>query len=173
MQSLHPVKVSKLGSFPDELTAQPSPNELYLILTNSNSNLISILGARGLRVPAASGPTDFIPPRVTPARSPCQVITEPAAACPVGARRSEITPPETKAAGRGEKDVDLHLPPHNHVACVLPIQQKFPGENPRDTPPCDMSCLCVTLTHGGYGNLFIVMRMEAARLWTQFEFTQR
>lgn len=103
MQSLHPVKVSKLGSFPDELTAQPSPKELYLILTNCNSNLISILGARGLRVPAASGPTNFMPPRVTPARSPCQVITEPAAACPVGALRSEITPPETKAAGRGER----------------------------------------------------------------------
>lgn len=32
-------------------------------------------------------------------RAPCQVIRGPAAACPVEALRSEITPPETLAAG--------------------------------------------------------------------------
>lgn len=51
--------------------------------------------------PAASGPTSFTP-AVRSARSPCQAIRGPAAACPVEALPSQITPPETLAAGGWE-----------------------------------------------------------------------
>lgn len=45
-------------------------------------------------------------------RSSCQVITEPAAACPVIVVRSENNPAGAQTCG-GKEDVDLHRPPRH------------------------------------------------------------
>lgn len=119
--------------------------------------------AKGLEPVSAfslSDPRWFIP-WVTSA--PCQVLTEPAGACPVGASRSEITPLEIKPAGLEDADLYRQLWNQGLSFNTAKIQQKIPETS-------QVSSLCVTLTQRGYGNLFIVMRRTAAGLWSQFTF---
>ena len=114
-----------------------------------------------------SGLSWFIP-WVMSARSTCRVITEPAGACPFGGTAVRNNPTGVKAGGVGGCwPTSAATQPGGYL-----LTPRNPPENPRDTVPSEMSSRCVTLTQRGYGNLFIVMRITAAELWPQFNFTR-
>lgn len=98
------------------------------------SRRIFRFGARGLSVCPLNVRPKLVHSVSQSARSPCQVITEPAGACLAGAPQSEITPLELKPAGL--EDADLHRLPHNQGLSfnTAKIHQKIPATR------CHLKC---------------------------------
>lgn len=105
-----------------------------------------MFSARGLSAPAASGLSWFIP-RVMSARSPCQVITEPAAACPVGALAVRNNPAGVKACGeRGCRPTSAATQP----GAIFLTPRKSTRKSPR---------------HGAVWNVISLCDLDSGRIW--------